>query len=71
VQGLLIGQSLDRGDVAAVLRDGQGQAGDGSASVDQDRARAALPVIAAFLRAGQAEALTEQVKQRRARVDND
>ena len=38
-------------------------------SVDQHDARAALAVIAALLRSGQAEPLAEQVEQRRPRID--
>ena len=37
----------------------------------QDRARAALAVVAALLRPGQAEVLAQQVEQRRARVDRE
>jgi hypothetical protein len=37
--------------------------------VDEDRARAALAVVAALLRAGQRQVLAQCVEQRRARVD--
>ena len=41
----------------AVMRDGQGEAGVDPAAVEQHRARSALTVVAALLRAGQAEVL--------------
>jgi hypothetical protein len=63
------GQALDGGDGAAVVSHGQGQAGVGPPSVDQHGARAALAVIAALLRSGQAELLAEQVEQGRPRID--
>jgi hypothetical protein len=40
-------------------------------AVDEHGARAALPVIAAFLGAGQAELFAEQIKQRQAGVDDE
>ena len=56
-------------DGASVVGHVQGQAGVGPPSVDQHGARAALAVIAALLRSGQAEPLAEQVEQRRRRID--
>ena len=53
----------------ALVRDRQREAGVRAPAVEQDRARAALPVVAALLGAGQVEVLAQQVEQRRPRVD--
>ena len=51
------------------MGDGEREAGVGAAAVEQDRAGAALAVVAALLRAGEAEVLAQEVEQRGARVD--
>src|SRR5258708_4415321 len=51
-------QPLDRDDLTVLMRDGERQAAIDSSPVQQDGAGAALPMIAALLRAGNAEALT-------------
>src|SRR5205085_12019405 len=63
------GEALDRDDLGALVRDGEREAGVGAAAVDQDRAGAALPVVAGLLRAGQAESLAQEVEQGGPRVD--
>src|SRR5262245_31959426 len=63
------GKALNRGDAGAILHDRQCQAGVNTPAVDQDRAGAALAMVAAFLRAGQAEAVAQRIEQRRPRRD--
>ena len=58
-------------DLGAVVRDREREAGVDAAAVEQDRAGAALAVVAALLRAGQPEVLAQQVQQRGARVDGE
>ena len=48
---------------------GERQAGIDPPAVDEDRAGAALAVVAALLGAGQAQVLAQRVEQRRARID--
>ena len=62
-------EALDRGDLRAVVHDGERQARVDAPPVDQHGARAALAVIAAFLRAGQVEMLAQQVEQRCAGIE--
>ena len=59
---------LDGGDVAARRLQRQHQAGIDRRAVHQHRAGAAVAVAAAFLGAGQAEPVAQQVEQRVARV---
>ena len=54
---------------AALHRDRKRQAGEHAPAVDQHRAGAALAVVAALLRAGEAEVLAQRIEQRRARVE--
>ncbi|GAA4938757.1 hypothetical protein GCM10023238_00570 [Streptomyces heliomycini] len=49
MQPVPVGQALHGGDLASVGGDGQLQAGHGAAAVDQDRAGAALSLVAALL----------------------
>ena len=65
MQGVPLGEPLDRRDLRAVPHDGQGQAGIDPPAVDQDRAGPALAVVAALLGPGQAEVLAEGVEQGR------
>src|SRR4029453_9616722 len=62
------GEAFNRDDLLAVARRRQGQAGQNTLAVDHDRAGAAGTLIAAFLRASQAEYVAERVQQRQARV---
>ena len=59
------GEPLDGGDLGAVLHDDQRQAGIDAPAVDQDRAGAALALIAALLGAGQIETVAQRVEQGR------
>ena len=52
MKGVALRHALDRQDVGAVVAERQGEAGIDPASVDQNRAGAALPAVAAFLGAG-------------------
>ena len=63
VQPVRAGQSLDGGDLGAVQRDGEREAAQRAAAVDQHGAGTALPVVAALLRSGQAQVLTQRVEQ--------
>ena len=53
VQRVPLGQPFDRRHLRAVLHDRQGQARVDAPAVHQDRAGAALPVVAALFRPGQ------------------
>ena len=61
-------EAFDSRDVIAIVRDGQRQTGINAPTVDEDRASAALPVIAAFFRAGQMEAFAQQIEESDARI---
>src|SRR5580692_11401276 len=56
------GQSFDGGDLGALCRKCQRQAGVHSASVNQDSASSALSVVATFFAAGELHVLTQSVK---------
>ena len=64
-------KALDRGDLGAVLHDGEREAGNDPASVHQHRAGAALAVIAALFRARQVEAVPQGIEQGRPRRDGE
>ena len=68
MQRVALRHALDGEDVRAVMADRQRQAGIDPPAVDQDRAGAALPAVAAFLGSGQVQALAQQIEQRDARV---
>jgi hypothetical protein len=59
------GCAIDRGDGAPVGLDGQHEAGPDRFSVQEDRAGAAHPVLAADVRAREIEVLAQEVRQRR------
>ena len=59
---------FDRGHALAYTRRKR-EAGEHTFVPEKHRARAALTVIAAFLGACQAEAFTQQIEQRRARIE--
>ena len=67
MQRAVFGETLDRCDVRAVLHDREGQARIDPAIVDQNRAGAALAVVAALLRSGQPEMNPQCVEKRRPR----
>jgi hypothetical protein len=71
VQAAAVREALDGGDLGAVVRDREGQAGVGAAAVDQHRAGTALAVVTPLLGAGEAQLLTEQVQHRHPVVDHD
>jgi hypothetical protein len=62
-------ETFDGGDLVAVVHHGQAQAGVDAPAVDMDRARPALTVVAALLRAGQVKVLAQGVQQGRARIE--
>src|SRR5580658_1053478 len=57
------GQPFDGGDLGALRCKRQREARINSASVDQDSACSALPVVAAFFTAGEIHVLSQSVKQ--------
>src|SRR4029077_9212139 len=64
MQAIPARHAFDREDVGAVVADRERQAGIEPASIDDDRAGAALPAVAALLGTGQMKALAKQVEQR-------
>jgi len=64
-------QAFHRGDLAALVHDGETQAREHPFSVDKNGARTALPVIATFLCAGQANMVAQSVKQAGAIVERE
>jgi hypothetical protein len=62
-------QTLDRGDLAAVVLDGQGEAGVDPHAVGEHSARTAGALVTALLGTGQAEPLAERVEQTDPRLD--
>src|SRR5262249_29730773 len=69
VQTAAIGQAFDGGNARAFGLHGQREARVHPATVDVDRAGAALPVIAALLGSGEAEPLAQGVEQGDARLE--
>jgi len=67
MQRAIFGQAFDRCDLRAVLHDRERQAGIDPATIDQNRAGAALTVVATLLRSGQADVNPQRVKKRRPR----
>ena len=61
--------SLDRRDVGAVACNGQRDAGACRHRIDDERARAADAVLAAEMRAGEAERVAQEIREIRARLD--
>jgi len=62
-------KALDREDLGTVVRDCQHQTGIRAPTLDQHAARAALPMVTAFLGTRQAEMLAQEVEQRCARIE--
>jgi hypothetical protein len=71
VQFALVGHALDGGDLLVLRLDAQHQAGADQHAVDDDRAGAAVAGAAAFLGAGQPEAIAQAVEQGLARVGEE
>ena len=69
MQLVVVREPLDGRHLGAIVRDREREACVRPAPVDQHGAGAALAVIAALLRAREAQVLAQQVEQRRARVD--
>jgi len=61
--------AFDRGDLIAVVHQGERQARVHAPAVHVNRARTALAVIAALFRAGERDGLADAIEQRGARVD--
>jgi hypothetical protein len=62
MQGPVGGEPLDSCDMSAVLHDRESKTGVDPPTLDQDRACAALPVIAALLCSGQTETIAERIQ---------
>ena len=69
MQRAVVRQAFDRGDLRAIVHDGERQARIDAPAVDQHGAGAALALIAALFRAGQVEMLAQQVEQCRAGIE--
>src|SRR3954471_24588222 len=57
-------QPFDGGDAVTLVHHGEGEAGEHPTTADDDRARAALAVIAALLRAREMQVLAQRVEDR-------
>src|SRR5437588_2818677 len=62
-------QPFDGHDLLPTVHDGEGEAGVVTPSVDEHGARAARPLVASFLGAGEVEVLAQRVEERGARVE--
>src|SRR6266480_1824706 len=62
MQLLAVGQSFDRRDFIALVHDRECKTRVHAAAIDQNRARAALAVIASFFRASQMQPLAQGVE---------
>ena len=62
-------QALDRVDAGTVRRDCERQAREDSRAVNVYRTCSALPLVAAFLRAGQMQALAQGVQNGGTRIE--
>src|SRR5262249_57395682 len=69
MQGVTLGETLDRRDLRAILHDRQREARKHAAAVDEHRAGPALAVIAAFLGSRQVELVAQCVEQGGPRCD--
>src|SRR5215469_16049653 len=69
MESVLLGQALDGGDLVTIMHHRERQAAIDALSVDDDRAGAALSLVAALLRAGQPEILAQRIEQRRTRIE--
>jgi len=62
-------QAFNRGDLFPVVHQGQAKAGVNAPAIHMHRARAALPVIATLLGAGERDGFTDAIEQRGSRVN--
>ena len=69
VQDAVFFQTLYGHDLVACMHHGERQAAVDALSVDDDGAGAALSLVAALLRTGQAEMLTQGIEQRYAGIE--
>ena len=68
MQSITLCHTFDRQDVSAVVTDRKRKARIDPSSLDDDRAGAALPPVAALLRSGQMQVLAKKIEQRHPRV---
>src|SRR6185295_11781240 len=57
-------ETLDRRDLIAIVHEGEVEAREHALTVDMDRTRAALPMIATFLGAGEHNRFANAIQQR-------
>jgi len=69
VQVSIIGKPLDGDELGILMRDGESEATVHAPAIKQNGAGAALPVVAAFLRAGEPKVLAKYVKERGSGID--
>src|SRR5262245_12114963 len=69
MQRALLCQTFDGGDLVAVMHHRECQAAIDALSIDDDRAGAALSLVAALLRTGQREMLSQSIEQRGPRIE--
>ena len=69
MQIISFGESLDGGDLVAIVHDSKTEAGVHSRAVNENGTSATLAMIAALLGSGQAEPLAEKVKNGSSRID--
>ena len=69
MQRAVLREPFNRDDLLSAVHHGEGEAGVIAPSVDENRARAARPLIASFFRAGEIEMLAQRVEQRGARIE--
>jgi len=68
MEHVAVRQTLDGRDFPSLRGDSQRQTGKDAPPIHVDRAGAALPMVATFLRPGEPQVLTQRVEQGRARV---
>jgi hypothetical protein len=68
MKSITLCHTFDRKDVGAVVTDRKRKARIDPSSLDDDRAGAALPPIAALLRSGQMKVLAKKIQERESRV---
>src|SRR5215470_15556560 len=69
MESALFGQALDGGDLVAIMHYRERQTAIDALSIDDDRAGAALSLVAALLRTGQREMLSQSIEQRGPRIE--
>ena len=63
------GQAFNRGDLVGLMHDGKRQAGIDADAIHVKRASPTLPMVAAFLRAGEVKMFAKSVKKSDSRLD--